>query len=129
MTNASLATPILWKWQWGAWSGLFFAVLHLAAAALQLRRDRAIADEYMGATQGGRRDKARRKHAKLRKVITAAIVAAFVFAGLHGSAALYGMALQSFQAVDTLFRELLVTSTISNFAVYLLTCIVYVEIT
>ncbi|KAH7702687.1 hypothetical protein AAVH_30152, partial [Aphelenchoides avenae] len=121
-TNASIGTPVGWtcsfdymvdeagvdievskmtfQWHWVTWTGLFLAVLDLVVAALLLREDRWIADDYMFAAQYRVRyrknekyrkafiDRDRRMHDKLRKTLIGAIAAAFIFTGLYASVAL-----------------------------------------
>lgn len=78
------------------------------------RVDRKIADKYMAATSGPRRESVLKKHMKLRKAVIGYSVAGFVFAGLYASAVLYGTTFQSFWAADALFITLMFTSSVTD---------------
>lgn len=132
-------SKMTFQWHWVTWTGLFLAVLDLVVAALLLREDRWIADDYMFAAQYRVRyrknekyrkafiDRDRRMHDKLRKTLIGAIAAAFIFTGLYASVALYGMTLQSFSAVDALFLTLLLASSFTNFVISFLSCAIIMQ--
>lgn len=102
-------------WHWAVWTSLVLAVLDLTVAALLLGMDIRIADEYVAAVHDQAREIIRGKHENLRKYVIGTVVGAFILAGLYGSAALYGMTLQSFWAVSVLFLPLLVSLPFIHF--------------
>ncbi|KAH7699551.1 hypothetical protein AAVH_33345, partial [Aphelenchoides avenae] len=75
---------ITFEWHWVTWTTLFLALFAWAVAVRLLRRDRKVADQYMAATSGPRRDRVLKKHRKLRKVAVNATVVCYALAGLYG---------------------------------------------
>lgn len=106
---------ITFEWHWVMWTNLLLAIFVSAVAVRLHRRGRKVADQYMAATSGQRRGRVMKKHRKLRKVVINATIVCFILVGLYGSAALFGMTLQSFWAVNVVFRVLLMLSCIVNF--------------
>lgn len=97
------------------WASVVLAVLASMRFVILLRMDRAIGEAYMAATRRPQRERTRRKHEMLRKRVIGATIVVFVFAGLHGSAALYGMAFQSFLDARALFVRLMLMSIVIGF--------------
>lgn len=71
----------------------------------------------MAAANSPRRDIIHSKHKVLCKDIIRAAIVPFAFAGLYAPVALYGMILQSFQAVDECFTFLLIMWFFISFGV------------
>ncbi|KAH7697682.1 hypothetical protein AAVH_35233, partial [Aphelenchoides avenae] len=61
------------EWHFVVWTRIFLAIVASAFAVRLVPTDRTIADDYMAATSGPRRDRALEKHENLREVVVGGV--------------------------------------------------------